>query len=201
MDADRLGVLVHEIRSPVAALVAIADAVARSDLPPQARFRLVLLGIAAGRDLERLLADPELFSVRLEEVDAGALVRAVAFRYGLEQRTSGADLPVRLRADPARLRQALANLIENGLRHGDAVWIDVRVVDGEVAIEVSDDGPGVDPSLDVFARGVSGAGSAGLGLFVARAIVAAHGGSVELLPPRRGGATFRLSLPSFSGGD
>jgi len=64
-----------------------------------------------------------------------------------------------------------------------------------VVVDVADDGPGVDPAVDVFARGVSGAGSSGLGLWVARTIAEAHGGSLELEDGHGPGATFRLVLP------
>jgi signal transduction histidine kinase len=68
-----------------------------------------------------------------------------------------------------------------------------------VLVDVSDDGPGVDPELDLFRRGVSGAGSTGLGLYLAREIAHAHGGTLELVPVPGAGATFRLSLPCASG--
>ncbi len=66
--------------------------------------------------------------------------------------------------DPVRLRQVLANLVANGLRHGERVTVTATADEAEVRIVVADDGPGVDPGLDPFARGVSGAGSTGLGL-------------------------------------
>ena len=193
IDPERLAVLAHEVRSPVAALVAIAEAVGDEDVPKDWKRRLLLLAIAAGRDVERILADPELFSLRVEDVDLPSLLRSVA----PPQVTVVAEL-LSVRGDPTRLRQALANLVDNGLRHGDAVSIEART-DGEtVVIDVWDDGPGVDPSLDPFAPGVSGAGSSGLGLYVARAIAEAHGGSLDLVSPGVPGATFRLSLPRAS---
>ena len=73
--ADRLAVLVHEVRSPVAALSTIAE-VARPDdagLPT-----LVELATAACRTIERLVRDVAAASVELEDVDPGALVREVA---------------------------------------------------------------------------------------------------------------------------
>ena len=193
IDPDRLAVLAHEVRSPVAALVAIADAVADENMPAEWRHRLLLLAIAAGRDVERMLADPELFSLRLEDVDVAGLLHAVA-----RPQVSVVAQQLSVRGDPTRLRQALANLVENALRHGGAVSIEARAEGGEVVLDVSDDGPGVDPSLDPFAPGVSGAGSSGLGLYVARAIAEAHGGSLTLVSHSGPGVTFRLSLPGAS---
>ena len=193
IDPERLAVLAHEVRSPVAALVAIADAVTDENVPADWRHRLLLLAIAAGRDVERILTDPELFSLRLEDVAVAGLLHAVD-----RSRVSVVTPTLAVRGDPTRLRQALANLVDNALRHGGAVAIEARA-DGEtVVIDVSDDGPGVDPSLDPFAPGVSGADSSGLGLYVARAIAEAHGGSLHLVSHGGPGATFRLSLPRAS---
>jgi len=72
----------------------------------------------------------------------------------------------------------------------------VAEVDGRVVVTVADDGPGVDPRLDPFSRGASGAGSTGYGLWLARAIAEAHGGTLGLADAPGGGASFRLSLPS-----
>jgi signal transduction histidine kinase len=160
------------------------------------RRRIVELAVAAARDIERILGDPTLVSLRREPVDVGALVAGLA---GDRVEVAVTGRP-RAEADPTRLRQVLANLVENGLRHGTQVRIEAGERDGRVVVDVVDDGPGVDPELDLFARGVSGAGSSGLGLWVARSIAEAHGGSLELAAGPGPGARFRLSLPSASGG-
>ena len=66
-----------------------------------------------------------------------------------------------------------------------------------MALTATDDGPGIEPGVDVFARGASGAGSTGYGLWLARAIAEAHGGSLEVVEAPRG-ARLTLSLPSAS---
>lgn len=190
--ADRLRIVAHELRSPVAALTALAAAAA--DVPADERPRLLALAIAAGRDVERILGDPELVSLRPERVPVVALVSG--FRADTVAVSVSGDPWVE--ADPTRLRQALANLVANGLRHGSRVTIDVGETDGRVVVDVVDDGPGVEPGIDPFARGVSGAGSSGLGLWVARSIAEAHGGSLERVADSSEGARFRLSLPSAS---
>ncbi len=100
------------------------------------------------------------------------------------------------RATPGRLRESLGVLLDNSLRYGTgAVQVSARRGDGMVLIEVSDAGPGVPDELaaHVFERGVSGGGSTGVGLALARALVDADGGRLELAvlrPP-----TFALFLP------
>ena len=188
-----LGVVAHELRSPVAALVALAEAASAVHGMPERR-RILALAVAAGRDIERILTDPALLSLRVEQVDVGALASGLAAD---RVDVSVAGRPI-VEGDPTRLRQVLANLVANGLRHGSSVTIRVGEHDGAVVVDVVDDGPGVDPGVDVFARGVSGAASSGLGLWAARTIAEAHGGSLELGREPGPGARFRLSLPSAS---
>jgi signal transduction histidine kinase len=192
-DPERLRVIVHELRSPVAALAALAEAAeATTDLSLVRRF--VELASAAVRDIERILSDPELLSLRLEQVDVATLAAAFAG----QDVTVDAEGRRLVRGDPTRLRQAIANLVANGLRHGTRVTIHVTGEDGHVVVAVSDDGPGVDTEIDPFAHGTSGVGSTGIGLWLARGIVEAHGGSLELADAPDAGARFRLALPSAS---
>jgi len=194
-ERERLRILAHELRSPVSALAAVLEA-APQLRDPKERRRLVDLAIAAARDVERLLSDPELVSLRREPVDLRALVTGVT---APEVRIHVDGDPV-ADADPTRLRQVLANLVANGLRHGTCVEIDVREEDARAVLEVSDDGPGLDAGLDPFARGSGTAGSTGYGLWLARAVAEAHGGSLVLVSDDGAGARFRLVLPLASGG-
>jgi hypothetical protein len=73
----RLAVLVHEVRSPVAALRAIAEAAGHDDFEPSAVLDAIPLAVAACRGIERIVTDVAVASVRLEEVDAEALVLGV----------------------------------------------------------------------------------------------------------------------------
>jgi signal transduction histidine kinase len=100
------------------------------------------------------------------------------------------------RATRARLREAIGVLLDNALRHGmGTVSISVRGNDATVAIEVNDSGAGVPDELvaHIFDRGVSGVGSTGVGLALARALVESDGGRLELSVPRP--PTFTIFLP------
>jgi signal transduction histidine kinase len=106
------------------------------------------------------------------------------------------------RATPGRLREAIGVLLDNSLRHGTGtVAITARRGDATAVIEVSDAGPGVPEELaaHVFERGVSGGGSTGVGLALARALVDADGGRLELSTSRP--ATFTMFLPVAKAGD
>ncbi len=85
---------------------------------------------------------------------------------------------------PGAVAQVLATCIENSLMHGGGtVALRTRVTGNQVVVEVTDEGPGVDPALGarVFERTVSGHNSTGLGLAVARDLAEADGGRLELL--------------------
>ena len=96
---------------------------------------------------------------------------------------------VAVRATPGRLREALGALVDNALQHGrGVVAITARRAAGTVVIEVTDEGPGVPEAIigHVFDRGISTASSTGIGLGLARALIEADGGRLELrqsIPP------------------
>ena len=183
-DAERLRLLAHELVSPVAALQALAAAAPRTDLA-----RVVDLAAAAGRDIERLLSDRDALSLRLEEGEIGGLLESLA-----GPGVSISFEPARVVCDPTRIRQALGNLVANGLRHGTAVTVVGRRDADRVTVEISDNGPGLPAGIDIFARGLSGAGSSGYGLWLARAIAQAHGGDLTA-ESTSAGATFTLWVP------
>jgi signal transduction histidine kinase len=106
--------------------------------------------------------------------------------------------------DPQQLRSAIANVVRNALVYSPpATGVRVRVeASGDSArVVVRDEGPGIaaqerETIFDPFSRGRSASGNqgVGLGLFIARRVLEAHGGSIALRPSRSG-ATFVLELP------
>jgi signal transduction histidine kinase len=201
LDAERLAILVHEVRSPVAALAALAETAVES---PDVRRELVRLALAACRAIERLVLDASVASVRLERVDVSSLVRDAVAAHGVRGADVAGQVDDHLVADgdAVRLRQALDNLIANALSHGGGAGIAVKAeAAGEVVrIAVTDAGPGI-PSDDlerifeVGARLSDTRPGSGLGLPLARAIAEAHGGSLVAMSAPGKGATFVLALP------
>lgn len=187
---DRLAVVAHELRSPVAALEALVEA-ARTAPDAELLTKLLRLGAAAGRDIERICADADLSLLDREPVEIADLLGACR---ALGATTHEVPVGWLVVGDATRLRQALANVVANGLRHGTEVVVTARQDDANIVVEMTDDGPGIPAELDVFERGVSGAGSSGYGLWLARAIMEAHGGSLEVVPVPAG-ARLRFVLP------
>ena len=141
--------------------------------------------------------------------ELGSLARAAVEKTALEF----ADRSIRLNlahsavvlADQNHLKGAIGNIVRNGLAYSppDAeVEVSLERHDDHAALVVRDQGPGVDPAerenvFGPFSRGGSarrGDGGAGLGLFITRKVVEAHGGTVSL-DPTGPGATFRVCLP------
>lgn len=201
---SRVAVLVHEVRSPVAALTAIA-AVAR-ETSGAGRTELVRLCLGACSSIERLVRDITVASVRPTSVDVGALVRDAARARSLAGDAVEVDIAPALppvHGDPVRLRQAVDNLLENAVVHAagsGAVAITVRRTATTVTVSVTDSGPGI-PAAElagIFAPGVrldpSRRGT-GLGLAITKAVVEAHEGSLTVDSSPGRGSTFTIALP------
>jgi len=120
-----------------------------------------------------------------------------------------AHKPELVRGDPAMLRHALLNLVDNAIRYtpeNGRVKLHVgRTPEGDSVVEVEDDGPGIPVEergriFDRFYRTTAGASAArhgaGLGLAIARSAVEASGGRLEYETPDGGGSRFRITFPS-----
>jgi two-component system OmpR family sensor kinase len=180
-EADRMGLLVEDL--------------------------LLLARLDQQRPLERLPVD--LLVLAADAVhDAGAQDPGRPVRLEV----AAGDAPPVVLGDEARLRQVLANLVGNALTHtppGTPVTVGVATRDGgesagSAVVEVSDTGRGLEPdqAARVFERfyrtdpaRTRAHGGAGLGLSIVQALVAAHGGTVEVETAPGAGATFRVTLP------
>ena len=211
----------HDLRTPVAGMLAAAESLLRDDPGRAERERRLLAMVREARRAGRLVDDLMLMA-RLDGPDPGAQLRrgpvdlaALAAEVTAGQRLLGADAvvrvagPVPVLGDPEQLTRVLTNLADNARRAAAHVAVTVRAAGGQAYVEVTDDGPGV-PVADrerIFDRFVrldgTGTGAVpvgpdarhGLGLPIARAVARAHGGDLtcEDAPV---GARFVLRLPT-----
>ncbi len=219
-----MAVLGHDLRNPLAAVRALASLLLRrEDVPQSARESLAEIGRAGQRMLEMIGTLLDFTDSRfkgslpispvatdLHEVCRAVVDELLAAEPGrtieLELETDG-----RGSWDPARIGQAVSNLVANALEHG-AKDGPVRVSvgrDGEDAVlEVANDGPPIAPELmavmfEPFSRGspprdASHARGLGLGLYIVHQIVSAHGGSIAVHSSVERGTTFTVRLPRTS---
>jgi signal transduction histidine kinase len=155
----------------------------------------------AGPEPGRAVVDLE--PLLLEVFDVGARLGQAA---GVTVRAEGAT-PAPVRGDAAALRRALLNLVENAIKYtprGGKVELRLSVRVGTAEVEVSDTGIGLEPAdaeriFDPFVRLDAArsrdTGGAGLGLAIARSIVAAHGGTLSVESGPGSGSRFTLRLP------
>jgi two-component system OmpR family sensor kinase len=155
--------------------------------------------------------DQGALPVRRERVHARELFDTVAGRFAARAGESGRNVRVSgenvvIEADPARLEQALGNLVANGLVHGaGTVELSARPANGHVELHVTDEGPGFPTgfakrAFDRFSRGdeARGRGGTGLGLAIVQAIAEAHGGSAGIGNRKGGGADVWIALDQSS---
>jgi signal transduction histidine kinase len=152
--------------------------------------------IEAGRlELRKQVVD--IPAVVQRDFDARLAAGEHADRFRLE--TSG-DLP-EMWVDPDKLAQVIGNLVENGVRHGAGeVTVTVTPFGDGAEVTVSDEGDGIPTQalgriFTKFWRGGSRGGT-GLGLYIAKGIVEAHGGTIEAGRSPDGGAVLRFTLPA-----
>jgi len=135
--------------------------------------------------------------------DAAELFRAAAKAKSITLVEKLPDEAVRVRCDRDRLVQVLANLIGNALKFtpaGGTITLAVDVAGSRVRVNVIDTGAGIPPDqiphlFDRFWRGHAGGKGSGLGLFIARGIVAAHGSTLDVETAVGSGSRFSFALP------
>jgi len=217
-----ISTIAHELRSPLTSVKGFSSTLLRRwDRFTDDQKRLMLQTIEADADrVTRLITelldisriDAGRLQVRKQPVDVYAAIerhieRFVASGYDRERFVlSGHEsaLP-EVWADTDRLDQILANLMENAVRHGaGTVSMSVAPIgregDEAVAVTISDEGEGILPEQYpmIFTRFLHGRtrGGTGLGLYVVRGLVEAHGGTISVGRAAAGGAEFRFTLPA-----
>lgn len=220
VDAQRAALLrsvSHDLRSPLAAIKAVAsDLREQDDYDPSTRDELLDLVIAETERLDRIVANllsmsrieagalqPDTQAVALDELAADC-VRRLRRMFGVVrvELAFPDDLPL-ADADYSQLDQVVTNLLENAARYAppkSVIRVRGRAVPpDQVAISVEDEGPGIPRherarAFTPFERGTGSTGS-GVGLAICRAIVEAHGGTLEVEDGLTGGARFVATLP------
>jgi signal transduction histidine kinase len=159
-------------------------------------------------DVSRLTAGR--LRLQLEEVDLVELTRDLAERFTEQARTAGCDLVLTTEGstvghwDRMRLEQVLTNLITNALKYGVGKPVELHVASsgGQARWSIRDQGIGISPEdleriFGRFERAVSTRqyGGLGLGLYISREIVRAHGGDIRVESQPGQGACFTAELP------
>jgi two-component system OmpR family sensor kinase len=206
----------HELRTPLTSILANLELL-EGELEGEQQ-EMAASALRSSRRMRRLVADLLLLAradagreATMAPVDLAAIAREAA----AEAAALSADHPISLDA-PERvtvtgvaddLHRLAGNLVENALIHtpsGTPVTVSVRRDGPSAVLEVADRGPGVPPDMRerVFERFARAGGDgerrrgSGLGLAIVRAVVDAHGGSVDLLDAEGGGARFVVTLPA-----
>jgi PAS domain S-box-containing protein len=227
LEADRLkgefiAAVSHELRTPLAVIMGLAELLREEELSPSAQESVDLILESAFRlktmvdnllDTSRLEAGR--FEVARRPVNLKPLLADLARSFQGVARLSGvafqvelSELPI-LEADPDRVVQVVGNLLSNAFKFtppGGRVRFGARQEGEALVLEVEDTGPGIPeeelPKLfqryaraeNARARGVSGTG---LGLFISKHIVEAHGGRIEVQTQVGKGSLFRVILPLY----
>jgi PAS domain S-box-containing protein len=215
--ADLVSTVAHELRSPLTSVKGFtATLLAKWDRFNDEQKMLMLQTVNSDADrVTRLLTelldvsriDAGRLEMRRQVIDLpGAVRKAVAGRIAggeAEDRfvvNIVGELP-EIWADPDKMDQVVGNLVENALRHGaGTVTVTVAPFDNGAEVLVEDEGEGILPETAArvftrFWRGNRGRGT-GLGLYIVKGLVEAHGGSVEVGNADSGGARFRFVLPA-----
>lgn len=215
----------HELKTPLTALKMAVQATKRKierdkgDSVPRQTVQRMLDKWDVQVDRMTLLIDEMADFSRINRgnlvlrpapCDLGSIVADVLQRLDAEVRARHVNVAVATTGDltglwdAMRLEQLCINLLSNALKYGDAKPVAVRIEGGadEVVLEVTDRGQGVAEAdrQRIFlayerASEEHRGGSLGVGLFISRCIVEAHGGSVEVVSSSGPGTTFRVVLP------
>ena len=213
--------IAHDLRNPLAAMKAAVDVLSsQSQSKDQPQNQLASMLSRQIDLLVRMISDlldaarveAGRFSIAPTACDARDLVAQTVELFGdvsalHELRLHVPETPLPVRCDPLRMSQVLNNLVSNAIKYspqGGQVSVTARRTAERIDIEITDQGPGIPPEeheliFEPFRRGPSADASipgVGIGLSVARRIVEAHGGSIELQSTVGRGSTFRISLPA-----
>lgn len=208
--------LAHEIKNPLTPIRMSMETLQQAHAKKRADFEEIFSESSKAilEEVDRLKRIIDEFSrfarlprPQLEKNDLNELVAQVLALYAgstMQLTREAGDIP-RVSADRDQLTQVLVNLLTNAEQamHGAGACTvrTSQLPSGEVALEVSDSGPGIPESerSKIFEPYfTTKEGGSGLGLAIVQRIVAEHGGRIEVVPSESGGACFRIVLPAVS---
>jgi len=218
-----LAILAHELRNPLAPIRNAVQILNReAALGPESQWAVSAIERQV-RQMARLIDDlvdvaritSNRLELRREHVDLGAVLRSAVETSGALLKAGGQeftiglpDAPIQLDADPIRLSQAVANLLNNAAKYterGGHIWLLAERVDGHAIITVRDTGVGIPSAVlphvfEMFTQGEpAGAralGGLGIGLTLVKRLVEMHGGTVSAESGGQNlGSTFTIRLP------
>jgi PAS domain S-box-containing protein len=214
-----LSIAAHELRTPLSAVQLQLQGLLEfpEGLDPRIRTRLERACRSGDRlvTLVDTLLDVSRITTGSLTLVPGAFDLTVAVQEVVDrfrEHAARAHSPVTVRSsgpilgswDRLRIEQVVTNILVNALKYASGTPVDIMLTgnDGEATIRIADGGPGIPESEweRIFRRFERAApmrnfGGLGLGLYVARQIVEAHGGTIELAPGRARGAEFVIRLP------
>ena len=218
--ADFVSLVSHELRSPMAAVIGSARTLQQRwrELSPEQRESFLALiadetsrlATLVGDVLDTSRIEAGSFPYSFRDVDLAELLRDTVATAAVGQDEVPVELRLReplphLRADAARLRQVVANLLDNAVKYSPAgrpVEVRAAASGDSMVVSVRDEGPGIQREhqqliFEKFGRvdGTAGKPGTGLGLFIARSIAEAHGGRIEIESAPGRGTTMSLVLP------
>jgi signal transduction histidine kinase len=225
--ADLIATVAHELRSPLTSVKGFtATLLAKWERFTDDQRKLMLETVDADADrVTRLIAELldiaridsgrlqlARYAVDVEEVIREQIAGMVAAGQPEDRFAVTANPAPPVFADPDKLRQVLANLLENAVRHGEgrvSITVEAQASEpatatehgsGMVAVTVDDEGPGIPQEMlgRVFTRFWRGnrRGGTGLGLYIVKGIIEAHGGTITVGTADSGGARFRFTVPA-----
>jgi two-component system, OmpR family, sensor kinase len=208
----------HELRTPLASLRTELELALRQARTPEELRAAVSRSTQEVERLSQLAEDLLVIArsdrgrlpLRLEDLEVDALLGAVASRFEWRAAEAGKTVQalsapgLEVHGDRIRLEQALANLVDNGLRHGGGtIRLSAGSADGRTELHVRDDGPGfpaefLGRAFERFSRAdpARTGGGSGLGLSIVRAIAEAHGGTAGAANVSPRGTDVWLSVPA-----